>query len=300
MHNAQLSGCNSWSVLICLLFSEEFDLNKNMCRTTMHTLQHSHSRNIQTGNAYTLLFISRGSCYADIRGESVFCGTEDMILMNPHNSTALHNGNGKIPLEYLSISVTSEFLDELSDLDIDFEDAINFVPGNMSIAHIKSESAMLIKNLALQIIALGAGPIEFGHELFIKNMYSMLILLTIRSCIESDTVVKQHRSKKLLLDDIFGYISNHLTEEITLETLEREFFVSRYHICREFKRLTGLSPHAYIVKSRLNLCCRYIEQGLPINEVYSLGGFASYNHFFRAFKNEYRMTPKEYYKNVRG
>ena len=100
------------------------------------------------------------------------------------------------------------------------------------------------------------------------------------------------------MDDIFIYIKEHLTENITLERLEDEFYVSRYHIVREFKKMTGETPHAYIVKSRLDLCRRYIEQGKSIREVYELGGFGGYNHFFRAFKKEYGVTPMQYYKNL--
>ena len=59
------------------------------------------------------------------------------------------------------------------------------------------------------------------------------------------------------------FIQAHLTEELTLERLEKEFFVSREHIAREFKRQTGQTVHRYIVKARLDRCCTLIEQGLP-------------------------------------
>ena len=64
------------------------------------------------------------------------------------------------------------------------------------------------------------------------------------------------------------------------------------------KKLTGETPHSYIVKSRLDLCRHYIEQGKSIREVYALGGFGGYNHFFRAFKKEYGVTPMQYYNNL--
>ena len=95
------------------------------------------------------------------------------------------------------------------------------------------------------------------------------------------------------------FIQAHLTEELTLERLEKEFFVSREHIAREFKRQTGQTVHRYIVKARLDRCCALIEQGLPITEVYKTSGFGGYNHFFRAFKKEYGMTPKEYFSTTR-
>jgi AraC-like DNA-binding protein len=100
------------------------------------------------------------------------------------------------------------------------------------------------------------------------------------------------------MDEVFRYIRSNLTGDLSLEVLEEQFFVSRHHLCREFKKLTGQTIHSYIVKSRLDLCKKYIETGKSIKEVYSLDGFGSYNHFFRAFKKEYSMTPKEYYESL--
>ena len=51
--------------------------------------------------------------------------------------------------------------------------------------------------------------------------------------------------------------------------------------------MTGETPHSYIVKSKLDLCRHYIEQGKSIHEVYELGGFGGII-IFRAFcKKEY-------------
>ena len=94
------------------------------------------------------------------------------------------------------------------------------------------------------------------------------------------------------------YAEKEVSEELLNRLLENEFYISRYHIVREFKKLTGETPHSYIVKSKLDLCRHYIEQGKSIHEVYELGGFGGYNHFFRAFKKEYGVTPMQYYNNL--
>ena len=124
----------------------------------------------------------------------------------------------------------------------------------------------------------------------------MLLVLILRACIHAEFKQRPRSRKVFLIDNLFEYIHAHLTEEITLDDLEKQFFVSKYHILREFKKATGQTLHGYIVKNKLELCQKYIAEGFPITEVYKLGGFGGYNHFFRAFRQEYGMTPKEYYK----
>ncbi|HHX62863.1 MAG TPA: helix-turn-helix transcriptional regulator [Epulopiscium sp.] len=61
--------------------------------------------------------------------------------------------------------------------------------------------------------------------------------------------------------------------------------------------LTGTVPTA--ITAKLDLCKQLILQGKPIIEVYKLCGFGGYNHLFRAFKKEFGITPKEYYRQAK-
>ena len=101
-----------------------------------------------------------------------------------------------------------------------------------------------------------------------------------------------------MIDDVFEYISQHLTDDLSLETLEKEFFVSKEHISREFKKSTGLTLHSYIMHSRIDLSKKYLLQGRAVRDVCQLCGFCSYNHFFKAFKKECGMTPMAYIKRT--
>jgi AraC-like DNA-binding protein len=155
---------------------------------------------------------------------------------------------------------------------------------------------MLIKSLANNLIGLPKQWEEFAISLYQRGLLTMLVVLILRACIYAENHQKVNSRKHLLLDDLFIYIRSHITEEITLEKLEQTFYVSKYHISREFKRQTGITVHQYIIKAKLDLCKRLIEQGKPIIEVYKLCGFGGYNHLFRAFKKEFGITPKEYFR----
>ena len=123
---------------------------------------------------------------------------------------------------------------------------------------------------------------KFAHTLYEKSLLTMLLVLALRSSVKEDVQLKLNKKKHVVMDDIFIYIREHLDRRyIRLEQPGKRVYVSRYHIVREFKKMTGETPHSYIVKSRLDLCRHYIEQGKSIREVYELGGFGGYNSFFQ-------------------
>lgn len=264
------------------------------------TYSDTATKQFHAGDYLTIFYIERGSCYFKTGDIQNLCGTEDIILMKPGEKTTMHYRAGKQPLQLLWLCVLPEYLEQLSDDTTHLSADFQFIPYKTTIVHAKSEESMLIKTIAAKLSRSEADASLYGHTLYENNLFSMLLILSLRACIHTDPVIKSRRKKNIMMDDIFLYIKEHLLEELSLEQLEKEFFVSKYHICREFKRLTGQSPHSYIVKARLDLCRKYIEQGKPIREVYQLGGFGGYNHFFRAFKKEYGITPKEYYRSLRN
>ena len=263
---------------------------------TIFTKTENHT--FSSGKYYQILLIEKGECYFHLNDVWQYCNAEAAIFLKPGEQIQMNYHHNKYPLSLLSIQVLPEYLCNLSDDTCDLEKSFSFIPLAKTMVHLDTRNTTLIKNIAKTIIALPHSENDFGYQLYKKNMISVFLILFVRSCIASDHVVLSRNRKNLVIDDIFRYIREHLTEDLSLETFEEHFYVSRYHLCREFKKLTGQTIHSYILKSRLDLCKKYIEAGKPIKEVYSLGGFGGYNHFFRAFKKEYGMTPKEYYESL--
>lgn len=95
------------------------------------------------------------------------------------------------------------------------------------------------------------------------------------------------------------YISDHIAEDLSIDTLATKLFVNKFYFSHIFKETTNTPPHKYVLKKRLVLAKQLIEQNLALSDVYQKCGFSDYTHFFRAFKNEFGITPKQFHTMIK-
>ncbi len=103
--------------------------------------------------------------------------------------------------------------------------------------------------------------------------------------------------ENVLYLNLCDYINRHLGENLSLDALASFFYVSKYHISHIFKDNMGIPLHQYILKKRLHASKNAILSGQPISQVHLQYGFRDYTSFFRAFKKEYGLSPREYREN---
>lgn len=91
------------------------------------------------------------------------------------------------------------------------------------------------------------------------------------------------------------FINEHLSENISLETLAALCGLSLFHFARAFKQSTGFAPHQFVIKQRIERAKRLLrETDLQIVEICLRVGFESQNHFTTLFRRHTGATPKIY------
>lgn len=101
------------------------------------------------------------------------------------------------------------------------------------------------------------------------------------------------------LRPIMEYIQEHLDHSLTLTELAEVVGMSPYYFARRFKQSTGLSPHQYILRERLECAKTLLLQEEPIIELATRLGFADQSHFTRSFKQFVGMTPGAFVRQHR-
>lgn len=96
-------------------------------------------------------------------------------------------------------------------------------------------------------------------------------------------------------------IDDDPAREAALEDLARAAGLSPFHFLRIFARVIGVTPHQYVVRSRLRRAARLLaEGGLKVTEVALEAGFADLSNFVRSFRRAAGTSPREFRRAARG
>ena len=90
-------------------------------------------------------------------------------------------------------------------------------------------------------------------------------------------------------------------EPVGLEDAARHAGLSPFHFLRLFARVVGVTPHQYLVRSRLRRAARLLaEETLPVTDVALDCGFADLSNFVRTFGRAAGVSPKRFRRAAKG
>lgn len=97
------------------------------------------------------------------------------------------------------------------------------------------------------------------------------------------------------ISEAISHINKYFYKPITLQELADIAALSPYYFSRVFARETGMTPHKYLISTRMaNAKFLLKTSQMSVKEIAIRSGFSDESGFCTAFKKQEGMTPKEY------
>ena len=130
-------------------------------------------------------------------------------------------------------------------------------------------------------------------------IYKMLQLLTM---LERSVLRERHPNNENFERIAYAvqHMNRHYDSNFSLEDYANLCSMSKYHFLRTFESIVGTTPMAYRNHLRLQHAADLLlEEKLTVEQISALVGYSSLAYFCSAFKQTYKLSPKQYQNQKR-
>lgn len=271
-------------------------------RTDTFEISHYGDKDFQTvtphsHDFYELYYFIGGRASYIIENKKYQLRRGDLLLIPPGELHQLDMADSSQFYERIVLWITPPFLQALSSAHTDLRECFRLCANSRTYRIRDLPFTEKIGEWLDEVYSCSAGA-HYGDdlraEILLKNIF--LELCRYLRGRDADESGSGHEAVSRTMD----YISAHLSGDLSLDTLAEQMFLNKFYLSRLFREQTKVTLHQYILKKRLTLARSYIEQGVPVATLCPRCGFHDYTNFFRAFKNEYGMTPGQYRALIRS
>ncbi len=229
-----------------------------------------------------LLFSGTGGYF--LEGTHYPLSSGDVVLVG---SQALHRPMFSSPYERVILYISPEFLSRVSTPEQDLQTLFSPEAAPVFSLDRHDMETLQKKTLALEQ-ELSSG--DYLSGIAARGLLLELLVFLARcrrgSSSPAPTVPGDPRIR-----NIMAYIGTHLSEDMTIDALAEQFYISKYHMMRLFRKETGMSIHGYILDQRLHLAKALMAENRSATDACYEAGFHSYCAFTRAYKTRFGCSP---------
>jgi AraC family transcriptional regulator len=229
-------------------------------------------------------------CNGELRTANGFClrGSQNVGAVCVIPAGLAHQARLDGIAEYLAVSLDPVVVERAAEMA--------HLPAQLEIIEKYSETDAVISNVGMALLA-EVESNKLGGQLYADSLANLLAVHLLRNYTVSG-IELSHRVGGLsgrTLTEVTDFMVENCARDLHLEELARMAGVSRFHFAREFKRMTGVPPHQYLVKLRIQRAKSLLEgTTMPLSEVGLQSGFSHQSHFSRLFRRFTGTTPQSY------
>lgn len=257
---------------------------------------------------YELLYVDGGTFYLQYDGKDYVGKKNDIFLFCPGHPHTMRDINGiSLNQPHVHFDVT---YDQFSKkIYTSFKDYPAFTPEERTWIRkdifkdspigprIKMENLGAFKKCLYDLIALYDNPPQFATLLMKEKMIELLHMVFKSNLSQQDSSDDLDRVTGIKLAHMIRqYIDYNCKNQISLETLEKQFNYSKYYISKTFTLYTGTSVIHYYNDKRMVAAKRMLVEGQNVTEVVKALNFNSIYSFSRFFKSKEGCSPTDYVK----
>ena len=190
-------------------------------------------------------------------------------------------------------------IDSFSDLP--FDPIAKFACGSEhKLSLCKPEKASFL-SLMRKISAISESSAAEGGKMQLTGLFLQAIGIlseALRSGRKEDAsvVIPSGIPKQML--GILTYISTHIEEIESVESVAKHFFITPQYLSSYFKKNAGINISEYLQIKKIALSKTLLEGGKSVAEVAFECGFSDSSHFIKNFRRFVGMTPKQYQNSL--
>ena len=230
---------------------------------------------------HKILLLLSGSGNYSVDGTRYAMKPGQMILVGSHR---IHRPEFEENYERIILYISPEFLRQASTANYSLEHCFTGEEGHLF--PISDNIKALAAELEHELSANAPGSDIAAKGLILKLLVEIGRTQRNHFAAPSPLPLKNRRISMLL-----RYIEEHISEELSIDVLAEQAFLSKYHLMRLFREETGTTIHGYILDRRLLLAKTLIASGSNATNACFQAGFKSYSSFTRAYAKRFGTTP---------
>ena len=247
----------------------------------------SHTSKRESLDSFLYIIVKSGSGIFTYQGRSYNVKSGSHIFIDckkPYSHTSSDND----PWELLWVHFNGELMNKHYE----------YYSNNNLVTLCKPNNSLEFIDILEKLMILASSK-DTHSELVSSNLLNTLITMILIQSIASPSNSQRTTADKI--NQIKEYIDNNFQKKIQLDMIAEDFYISKYHMSREFKKAYGITIANYIIAKRITYAKELLRfSEMRIEEIAGFCGIPDNSYFNKVFRKFEDMTATDYRVKWKG